>query len=71
MTRSERAAYNAGVYAALAQARYSAAAIEQMPGFKSTRAGFAVVALEALADASEELLLPIEPEHGNMEADHA
>jgi hypothetical protein len=37
-----------------------------MPGFKSTRAGFAVVALQAFAEAGEELILVAEKDkaHG-------
>jgi hypothetical protein len=58
MTRSEVSSFNAGVRAVLRQALSCAQAIESMPGFKITRAGFASAALRAFAEAGEELLLP-------------
>jgi hypothetical protein len=62
MTASERAAYNAGVRAALAHARKAAEALAVVPGFKLQ--GCAVEALEAFADEGTSLLVgkPVAPQ---------
>ena len=58
---SHRLAFNAGVNAALAQAREVAAAISSSPNFKPTRHGFAVEALNGFADEGRALLVSAEP----------
>ena len=56
-TPREIAAFNAGVRAVLSHSFEAALAIEAMPGFRVTRAGFAVAALQELAAAGEDLLI--------------
>jgi len=62
------AAYNTGVRVALAQARLTAQAIAAMPGFKPTRQGYAVEALQAFADAGTALLKVSTSQHNSGEA---
>jgi hypothetical protein len=62
MTPRERQIYNAGVNAALAQARDCANQIEKIRGYKVARAGFSVVALREFAEAGEALLVILERE---------
>jgi hypothetical protein len=56
-TLAQVQAFNQGVRTALSHAAAAADAIESMPGFKVTRAGFAVAALREFVEAGEELLL--------------
>jgi hypothetical protein len=56
-SRSERAAFNAGVRSVVEHATAAADAIETMPGFKEARQGFATVALRALVEAERDLTL--------------
>jgi hypothetical protein len=66
-TPRECAAFNAGVHSVIGHALEAAKAIEAMPGFKVTRARFAVGAQEELAAAGEDLLLfPV-----GIQKDHA
>jgi len=70
MSPSEIAAYNAGVRAALVHARKAAEALALVSGFKPTRQGYAVAALEGFADAGASLLIgkPVPPPHDSGEA---
>jgi hypothetical protein len=57
MSAPEVAAYNAGIRVALAHARKAAEVLTLVPGFKPTRQGYAVAALEGFADAGTSLFL--------------
>ena len=60
MTRSELAAFNAGVKAALSAASMAADAIEKRAGFREGREGFGSAALRGFAEAGAELLVSSE-----------
>ncbi len=67
MMRPEIDAFNAGVKVVIGHALASADAIERMPGFKETPAGFAAAALRALAEAETELLLSAKQDRQSAE----
>lgn len=59
MTPAEVRAYNAGVLAVLDLARATSAAMAPVAVHCITRLGFAMEALDALAEEGEALLLPL------------
>ena len=64
-TLAQVQAFNEGVRTALSHAAAAADAIEKMPGFKVTRAGFAVAASREFARAGEELILVAEKDEAH------
>ena len=62
MTRTEAAAFNAGIRAVLDMARTTATAMERSPGTHHVRTRAAIAALCALADGAQALLIGPKPE---------
>ena len=62
MTRTEAAAFNAGIRAVLDMARQTAAAMDAAPGPHHVRNRAAIEALCALADGAQALLIGPKPE---------